>query len=128
MEAAETATAIPARAMLEQCGLRPRPLADAVILDNACGAGIVTACLFETFNSGWNALTVVCGDLDQTMVDLARQRLQVNGWNARAERIDAQAVGYDNGHFTHVLMNFGPQLMSDPMLALNGNLPTLQTL
>lgn len=121
MEASETATAVPARAMLRQCGLLPSPPAGAVILDNACGAGVVTACLFEHSTSDRNPLTVVCGDLDQTMVDFARQRIETKGWNAQAERVDAQALVYEDCHFTHVLMNFGPQLMSDPMLALKGS-------
>lgn len=123
MEAAETATAVPARAMLEQCGLLPSPPAGAVILDNACGAGVVAACLFKALdlNTKKSALTVVCGDIDLTMVDMARQRIKANGWNATAERIDAHGmINYRDCHFTHVLMNFGPQLMSDPMLTLKG--------
>jgi len=120
MEAAETVTAVPARAMLEQCGLLPSPPAGSVVLDNACGAGVVTACLFKANNSDSNCLTVICGDLDPTMVDMTRQRIKINDWNAQAERIDAQAVVYEDSHFTHVLMNFGPQLMPDPMLALKG--------
>ena len=120
MDASETGTAPPARAMLEQCGLLPSPPAGAIVLDNACGAGILTACLFEASKSDRNDLTVVCGDLDQTMVDLADQRIKTNGWNAQAERVDSQALIYEDCHFTHVLMNFGPQLMPDPMLALKG--------
>ena len=118
MDASETATGVPARAMLEQCGLLPVPPANAVVLDNACGASIVTARLFEAVDSGRQDLTVICGDLDQTMVELSGQRIKENGWNAQAKRIDAQALPYSSEEFTHVLMNFGPQLMSDPMLAL----------
>ena len=121
MDAAETATSVPARAMLEKCGLLPSPPTNAIILDNACGAGIVTACLCESLDdSQRNALTVVCGDIDQTMVDLTSQRVRENVWKVQVERLDAQAVSYQDTHFSHVLMNFGPQLMSDPMLALKG--------
>ncbi len=119
MDASETATGVPARAMLEQCGLLPSPPPDAVILDNACGAGIVTARLFESAGSDRHDLNVVCGDLDQTMVELSEQRIKANNWkNAQAKRLDAQALPYGAEAFTHVMMNFGPQLMSDPILAL----------
>jgi ubiquinone/menaquinone biosynthesis C-methylase UbiE len=118
IDASETATGIPARDMLEQCGLLPVPPANAVILDNACGAAIVTARLFESIGSDRRDLTVVCGDLDQTMVELSEQRIKANGWNAQVKRIDAQAMPYGAEEFTHAMMNFGPQLMSDPMLAL----------
>lgn len=118
MDAAETATGVPARAMLEQCGLLPVPPANAVILDNACGAGIVTARLFESVGSSRHDLAVVCGDLDEVMVAMSEQRSRANGWNTRVKRLDAQDMDYGAEEFTHVLMNFGPQLMSDPMLAL----------
>lgn len=35
-----------------------------------------------------------------------------------------QSVPYSDNYFTHVLMNFGPQLMSDPSKALTGKLTT----
>ncbi|CAD6591728.1 MAG: hypothetical protein ASARMPREDX12_005395 [Alectoria sarmentosa] len=111
---AETATGPPAEALLSSCGLLPTQPAGSVILDNACGAGVVTARLMEGGGSSNKDLSVVCGDLDQTMVDLVAQRIKENGWQAKAERLDAQSVPYDDKHFTHVLMNFGPQLMSDP--------------
>ena len=123
MRAAETATAVPAHAMLEQCGLLPNPPAGAITLDIACGAGVVTACLFGEIKNDRNDLTVICGDIDQTMIDLSIQRIQTNSWNAQARLLDAQALDYEDSHFTHVLMNFGPQLMSDPMLALRGIFP-----
>lgn len=88
-------------------------------------------------------MSVVCGDLDQTMVDLVAQRIKENGWHAKAEKLDAQVtrsfsftcrprevqiltvdmikdLPYSDEHFTHVLMNFGPQLMPDPIKALRG--------
>ena len=37
-------------------------------------------------------VSVVCGDIDQTMVDLAAERIRENGWWARAERMDAQVT------------------------------------
>ncbi|KAL6715547.1 hypothetical protein ACLMJK_006508 [Lecanora helva] len=119
MDVAETATSVPAHALLEQCGLLPSPPADAVMLDNACGAGIVIVRLLENLDaSKRDAVSITCGDIDQTMLDLTSQKMAANGWKVKVERIDAQAVGFEDHHFTHVLMNFGPQLMTDPILAL----------
>ena len=39
---------------------------------------------------GGKDVSVVCGDLDQTMVDMVAERILENGWPARAERVDAQ--------------------------------------
>lgn len=88
--AAETATGPPAQALLSNCGLLPTQPAGSVILDIACGAGVVTAYLVEKSGSSNDDLSVVCGDLDQTMVDLVAQRIKENGWQAKAERLDAQ--------------------------------------
>ena len=89
--AAETATGPPAKALLSACGLLPTPPARATILDIACGAGVVTALLMQKGGGSYvKDLSVVCGDLDQTMVDMAADRIRENGWPARAERLDAQ--------------------------------------
>lgn len=63
-----------------------------MILDNACGAGVVTARLMEGGGPSNKDLSVVCGDLDQTMVDMVAQRIKENGWQAKAERLDAQVL------------------------------------
>ena len=62
------------------------------MLDNACGAGVVTARLMGAGGLGIKDLSVVCGDLDQTMVDLVAQRIEENGWQAKAEQLDAQVL------------------------------------
>ena len=61
-----------------------------MILDNACGAGTVTARLMESGGSSNRNISVVCGDLEQTMVDLVAQRIKEHGWPAKAERLNAQ--------------------------------------
>ena len=44
----------------------------------------------EEASSSSNDISVACGDLDQTMVDLAAERIREHGWQAKAERLDAQ--------------------------------------
>lgn len=87
---AETATGPPAQALLTHCGLLPTQSAGSLVLDIACGAGTVTARLMENVGSSNKDINVVCGDLEQTMVDLAAQRIKERGWQAKAERLDAQ--------------------------------------
>ena len=63
-----------------------------MILDIACGAGVVTARMMEKGGRDAKDVSVVCGDLDQTMVDMVADRIQENGWPAKAERLDAQVI------------------------------------
>ena len=63
-----------------------------MILDNACGAGTVTARMMANGDAASKEISVVCGDLDQTMIDLAAERIRENGWPAKAERLDAQVM------------------------------------
>src|ERR1700761_8989095 len=48
----EEITGVPARAMLVQAGLLPAPPAGALVLDNACGGGVVAAQLFGAIGRG----------------------------------------------------------------------------
>ena len=58
---------------------------------NACGAGVVTAHLLGAVGSSDMDLSVVCGDLDQTMVDLV-QRIKDDGRLATTEEVDVQVT------------------------------------
>ena len=111
---AESTTAVPALAMLKQTGLLPNPPSQAKILDIACGSGVVAKCLFENMATSEPDFEVLCGDLDQTMVNMTSDSIMEKGWkNVTVDRIDAHATGFTDGEFSHVLMNFGPQLMND---------------
>jgi ubiquinone/menaquinone biosynthesis C-methylase UbiE len=85
----EEITRVPAKAMLVQSGLLPSPPKGAVVLDNACGGGVVTAQLFDAIGKE-SDVRVVCGDLEDYMVKSAAERIKVNGWNAEATIVDAQ--------------------------------------
>lgn len=50
--------------------------------------------MMENGGLGNKDFSVVCGDLDQTMVDLAAQRIKENGWPAKAELLDAQVTTF----------------------------------
>ncbi|KAJ7641587.1 S-adenosyl-L-methionine-dependent methyltransferase [Roridomyces roridus] len=108
----EVITGVPAKAMLEQAGLLPTPPQDAVVLDNACGGGLVASLLFDVVGERRD-VRVVCSDLEELMVKSAAQRIEKNEWNAEAKVADAQALPFADNHFTHVMMNFAIQLIRD---------------
>ena len=80
----------PAQALICACGLLSTPPADLVVLDGACGAGIATTRMMDESGGRDGSVSVVCGDLDQTVVELAGERIREKGWKAKAERLDAQ--------------------------------------
>ncbi|KAJ6622962.1 S-adenosyl-L-methionine-dependent methyltransferase [Mycena sp. CBHHK59/15] len=109
----ESITGIPAQAMLVNSGLLPTPPSDAIVLDNACGAGVVTSLFYKAVGNTANSVKVVCGDLEEQMVKSVAERIKANGWNAEAKVVDAQAVPFPDNFFTHNLMNFGIQVIPD---------------
>jgi SAM-dependent methyltransferase len=119
MHAAEAATGIPALALLQQTSLLPSPPSSARILDNACGAGVIVKRLFEHLSHADASFQLTCGDVDGTMENLTAELIAEKQWpNVSVGRIDAHATGFPDGSFSHVLMNFGPQLMRDAVRAL----------
>ncbi|KAJ7073641.1 S-adenosyl-L-methionine-dependent methyltransferase [Mycena amicta] len=110
-------TGVPAHAMLVQSGLLPKPPSGALVLDNACGGGIVADKLFEKIGSG-GELKLVCGDLEEAMVKSVKEKISERGWNAEALVVDAQATSFPQNHFTHAVMNFGIQVIPDNALAM----------
>ncbi|KAF8198845.1 S-adenosyl-L-methionine-dependent methyltransferase [Mycena galopus ATCC 62051] len=122
----EEITSVPAKAMLVQSGLLPTPPKDAKVLDNACGAGVVTSLLLSTIGKT-NDIHVVCGDLEEYMVNTTAERIKTNGWNAEATLADAQALPFPENHFTHNAMNFGIQLIPDPALAMKESFRVLKS-
>ncbi|KAJ7485087.1 S-adenosyl-L-methionine-dependent methyltransferase [Mycena galericulata] len=122
----EEITGVPAKAMLVLSGLLPTPPKNAVVLDNACGGGIVTALLFDAIGKS-SDVHVVCGDLEEYMVQSAGKRIELNGWNAEATVVDAQAIPFPDNHFTHNLMNFGVQVIPDNALVIKESFRVLRS-
>ncbi|KAJ7665060.1 S-adenosyl-L-methionine-dependent methyltransferase [Mycena polygramma] len=117
MSKMEEITGIPAKAMLVQSGLLPTPPAGALVLDNACGGGLLASLIFNTIEKPQATdMRVVCGDVEEAMVQKAKARIEGNGWNGEARVADAQALPFPDDHFTHNLMNFGIQLIPDATL------------
>ena len=129
--ASEAVISTPALALLKQCkvgsGHAPSGI---VLLDNACGCATVTKQLLGlTQPSLPQDMQIVCGDLDMTMVECTQQLIEARGWSSqvRCEKFDSHNTPFQSAKFTHVLMNFGPQLMRDAELMLKETHRILKT-
>ncbi|KAG5641264.1 hypothetical protein DXG03_005597 [Asterophora parasitica] len=97
---AERATGPPARAMILQAGF-PASLATAdagaqfVILDNACGTGVVATTLQVAFRGNEGRLKLVCGDFSPPMVEAVKARIvAMEGVDAEARVVDGQVCSF----------------------------------
>jgi len=90
-----------------------------VVLDNGCGYGIVTKCIFERVKEHKATqkaatLKVVCADLQENMVDGVRARAMKENWlGVECKVVDAMEMDFKSDTFTHVFSNFLVQLLPD---------------
>ncbi|KAI0718702.1 S-adenosyl-L-methionine-dependent methyltransferase [Cerioporus squamosus] len=108
-KAGEAITSPFALHLIRQCGLdHADGNEELVVLDNACGTGVVTLNIYETLPPAAKArLHVICGDFSPGMVKSVQERIEQDGWtSASAKLIDAQKMDLPSNHFTHVITNF----------------------
>ncbi len=92
-----------------------------VILDEACGTGIVSKHLMDalSLNSKKN-LELTCADNADAMLKVIAKRIETNGWkNAKTAKSDGIDTKLPSSHFTHILLNFGPMIFSDSKKGLS---------
>ena len=89
---AERATGPFARSLIRQAGVYQVTQTPLVVLDNACGTGVVSAQLYETLEeSAKEKMQLTCADFSEHMVKAVTQRIEENHWNgATARLVDAQ--------------------------------------
>ncbi|KAI4233284.1 MAG: hypothetical protein L6R40_007122 [Gallowayella cf. fulva] len=89
---AEAITRPFAKDMIERVGLLNPGLDNLIILDNACGTGIVAAALHDMLDdSTKRRMKLTCGDFAEPMLDACRKRIEENGWmHTEARKVDAQ--------------------------------------
>lgn len=80
-----------------------------VVLDNACGIGVVSSALNRTLDDeAKKTWKLTCGDLSEGMLEYTKQRLVDEGWvNAETKVVDALNTGLPDAHYTHVFVSFG---------------------
>ena len=96
----EKITGPPALELLKQAHLLPHLPPNTNLLENACGAGVLTATLFKTLekdaeslaNAQAGGLKIICGDLESKMVENVSARIKAKGWEkiVQAQQVDAQ--------------------------------------
>jgi len=116
----ERVTGPPGARLIERAGLlkiKDEPL---VILDNACGTGLITALLHDMLSPEVTKdMHVTCGDISPAMIAATSERIAEKGWkDVEAKIVDAQNTGLPDNTFTHVLTNIGIMVMPDPSAAL----------
>ncbi|MBI1756140.1 MAG: methyltransferase domain-containing protein [Fimbriimonas ginsengisoli] len=93
----------------EDIAARFTPKSGVRILELACGTGIVTRCLLDRLPT---AGSLVATDLNEDMVDLARQNVGVEPRLSLAQA-DALALPFDDAGFDVVVMQFGWMFLPD---------------
>lgn len=102
-----------AQALIDQSGLiletttnQDRHL---VVLDNACGTGIVSSLLHQQLDDkAKKKWKLTCGDISEGMLEYARLRAETEKWpNTETRIVDAQATQFPDAYYTHVFTAFG---------------------
>jgi ubiquinone/menaquinone biosynthesis C-methylase UbiE len=88
---AESVTGPFAKHLIRQAGLLEPSEGPLIILDNACGTGIVTSELHDMLDEGAKErLQVTCGDLSEAMVHAVQQRIEAHEWkHVKAQLVNA---------------------------------------
>ncbi|PYI08174.1 methyltransferase [Aspergillus sclerotiicarbonarius CBS 121057] len=105
---AEKLTGVFVPPLIENSGILTPSHNPRVILDNACGLGIVSSYLNRTLGDEvkkhW---TLTCGDVTEPMVEYTKSRIEREGWvGAEARVVDAQCTGLEGGKYTNVFTAF----------------------
>ncbi|KAF2179241.1 S-adenosyl-L-methionine-dependent methyltransferase [Zopfia rhizophila CBS 207.26] len=106
--------------LLKQAGLLSSPETPLVILDNACGTGVISALLYDKLDpAARDGMQLTCGDVSGPMVEYVKQEIVSRNWKgANAEVVDAQKTGLQSDHFTHVITNMGWQNIPNSIEAI----------
>ncbi|GAA5921058.1 hypothetical protein JCM1841_005079 [Sporobolomyces salmonicolor] len=102
----------PALAMLHSTGLFP-PCKPLKILDNACGAGLLSGLMLDGFELGMTGevFELALSDVDEKIVTRAREKLESKRVQADVKCADSQDLPFKDATFDAVLTNMAIQLM-----------------
>ncbi len=81
-----------ARCLIRQAEMHQVEETPFVILDNACGTGVVSSQLYETLDkSVTDRMQLTCGDSSEGMIQYVQKMIEDKGWKgAKAQIVDAQ--------------------------------------
>ncbi|GAA6040449.1 hypothetical protein JCM8097_004555 [Rhodosporidiobolus ruineniae] len=84
------------------------------VLDVCSGAGTVPDRLYKALGEDEGKVKVVSTDIEEKMVELAKQRAEVQGWTGfEAQVADGQALPFKEASFDFVFCCFGPQFFQE---------------
>jgi len=107
--------------LIKQSGIISSKEQPLVILDNACGTGVISAALYEELDDTKKAqLQLTCGDITSGMIEYMQHVITSKKWTgASAQYIDAQKTGLPSDLYTHVFTNFGWQTIPKTLQAID---------
>ncbi|KAJ5372809.1 hypothetical protein N7517_004815, partial [Penicillium concentricum] len=93
-----------------------------VILDNACGTGVVSSILNvkvdDLVKKTWK---LTCGDISSAMIEYTKVRIQQEGWpNTDTKIVDAQKPELASAQFSHIFTAFAYMALHESAKALKG--------
>lgn len=110
---AETFTGPFGQSLIEQTKLvedaKATPGRPIVVLDSACGTGIISSLLNEKLDSSIRkSWRLTCGDISTPLLEYTACRMKEEDWqNAETKVVNVQETGLPSDHFTHVFSGFG---------------------
>ena len=95
--------------LISLSGLRDSNLQPLVLLDLACGTGVVSDDLHALLQSqAEDSWELTCGDISTELIGHVKQKIQDEGWtNTNATVMDAQSTGLPSAYYTHVFVAVG---------------------
>lgn len=95
--------------LVEQSGIlssKERPL---IILDNACGTGVLSDKLHKSLDGeAKSSMQLTCSDISEVMLEIIKRRINEEGWkNTETKIVDAQKTDLPSSHYSHVFAAFG---------------------
>ncbi|KIW13852.1 hypothetical protein PV08_06632 [Exophiala spinifera] len=92
-----------------------------VVLDSACGPGIVSKHLMDRLGEqAKDNLELTCADYAEAMLKAVDRRIEAEGWkNAKTVHANAVDTKLPSEHYTHITMSFGPFVFSDAKQGLD---------
>ncbi|EXJ60079.1 hypothetical protein A1O7_04229 [Cladophialophora yegresii CBS 114405] len=109
-----------ADAVLHTAKFPPAGDSQLVVLDQACGSGVVSSHIMSHLSpDDRSRLDLTCADISEPAIAQMEKRIENSGWsNARAVTNDAMETPFPANHFTHIFFNFGPQMLPTPLAGL----------
>jgi ubiquinone/menaquinone biosynthesis C-methylase UbiE len=89
----------------------PPITSSSIILDNASGPGIITGEILKQSAALDPAPKLYAADISPAMIEVLRKK---NWEGVQSDVMDAQALSYPDGTFTHCFMNMGIFLLPEP--------------